>query len=64
MKYSKFFQYAYLIFAALFIYDAIDKYFNQGVVAYTSLLLGATAVFMFFFKRKFAKKFDKKDPSN
>ena len=64
MKYSKFFQYAYLIFAALFIYDAAEKYFNQGIVAYTSLLLGATAVFMFFFRRKFAKKFDNKDQSN
>ena len=41
MKYSKFFQYAYLIFAALFIYDALDKYFNQGIVAYASLLLSA-----------------------
>ena len=64
MKYSKFFQYAYLIFAALFIYDAVDKYFNQGIVAYASLLLSATAIFMFFFRRKFAKKFDKKDQSN
>ena len=61
MKYSKFFQYAYLIFAVLFIYDALNKYFNEGMVAYTSLLLAATAVFMFFFRRKFAKKMKKKD---
>ena len=61
MKYSKFFQYAYLIFAVLFIYDALNKYFNEGMVAYTSLLLAATAVFMFFFRRKFAKKMEKKD---
>ncbi|WP_223551088.1 hypothetical protein [Aestuariivivens sp. NBU2969] len=61
MRYSKFFQYAYLIFAILFIYDAINKYVNEGVVAYTSLLLAATAVFMFFFRRRFAKKMANKD---
>ena len=51
------------LFAALFIYDAVDKYFNQDVVAYTSILLGATAVFMFFFRRKFSRKFDNRDQS-
>ncbi|WP_242085572.1 hypothetical protein [Aestuariivivens sediminis] len=61
MKYSKFFQYAYLIFAVLFGYDAMSKYLNEGVVAYTSLLLAATAIFMFFFRRRFAKKMDNKD---
>ena len=63
MKYSKIFQYAYIIFAALFIYDVIEKYFNEGIVAYTSLLLAATAVFMFFFRRRFTKKFENKDQS-
>ncbi|WP_242131462.1 hypothetical protein [Aestuariivivens marinum] len=61
MRYSKFFQYAYLIFAVLFIYDAINKYIKEGIVAYTSLLLAATAVFMFFFRRRFAKKMENKD---
>lgn len=58
MKYSKFFQYAYLVFAVLFIFDAITKYVNEGIVAYMSLLLAATAVFMFFFRRRFAKKME------
>ena len=62
MKYMKFFQYAYIVFAVLFIYDAIDKWFSQGVVAYMSILLAATAIFMFFFKRRFNKKFENKDP--
>ncbi|WP_242091850.1 hypothetical protein [Aestuariivivens sediminicola] len=61
MKYSKFFQYAYLVFAVLFAYDAIVKYANEGTVAYTSILLAATAVFMFFFRRRFAKKMENKD---
>jgi uncharacterized membrane protein len=64
MKYSKIFQYAYLVFAVLFLYDAITKYLNSGMVAYTSILLAALAVFMFFFRSKFAKKFEKRDNSN
>lgn len=56
MKIVKFFQYAYLIFAALFIYDAITNW-GQGR-AYGSLLLAATAIFMFFFRRRFNKRFD------
>ncbi len=61
MRYTKFFLYAYLIFGALFLYDAITKYVNTKEIAYASLLLGATAIFMFFFKRKFYKKFEKRN---
>ncbi len=61
MKYTKFFQYAYLVFAGLFIYDAIAKYATDGKIAYASILLAATAVFMFFFRRKFNKRFDNKN---
>ena len=64
MKYMKFFQYAYLFFAVLFIYDAISKYIDSGTIAYMSILLAATAVFMYFFRKKFNKKFDNNDNSN
>lgn len=47
MKYYKIFQYAYLVLAALFIYDAIDKYTVNGELSYTSVLFAALAVFMF-----------------
>jgi len=57
----KFFQYAYLIFAILFTYDAIQKWYSEGTVAYISILLAVTAVFMFFFRRKFNKKFENKE---
>jgi len=57
----KFFQYAYLIFAILFVYDAIQKWYSEGVIAYMSILLAATAIFMFFFRRKFNKKFENKE---
>ena len=58
MKYSKIFQYAYLVFAALFIYDGISKWSHGGNAAYVSFGLAALAIFMYFFRRKFAKKYD------
>jgi hypothetical protein len=64
MKFIKFFQYAYLLFAILFLYDVVSKYLADGTVAYMSLLLGATALFMFFFRKKFNKKFENRDNSN
>ena len=64
MKYSKIFQYAYLVFAILFIYDAITKYLNTGVIAYTSILLAALAIFMYFFRKKFSNKIENRNKSN
>ena len=63
MKYSKIFQYAYLVFAALFIYDAVTKYINKDKGFYLSLGLAALAIFMFFFKRRFAKKYENSNTS-
>ena len=64
MKYSKIFQYAYLAFAILFLYDVVTTYMKTGVVNYAYLLLVALAIFMFFFRRKFAKKYNNKNNSN
>jgi ABC-type spermidine/putrescine transport system permease subunit I len=64
MKYYKIFQYAYLMFAVLFLYDGISKWNDGTNGAYISLGLAALAVFMFFFRKKFSKKFDNKDNSN
>ncbi|AEH00427.1 hypothetical protein Lacal_0576 [Lacinutrix sp. 5H-3-7-4] len=61
MKIFKLFQYAYLVFALLFFYDAFSNWGETR--AYSSLLLGALAVFMFFFRKRFNKKFDNKDQS-
>lgn len=62
MKYSKIFQYAYLVFAVLFIYDGITKWNLEDTnAAYISLGLGALAIFMYFFRSKFAKKFDNRN---
>lgn len=64
MKYYKIFQYAYLVFAVLFLYDGISKWNDGTNGAYISLGLAALAIFMFFFRKKFSKKFDNKDNSN
>ena len=58
MKLLKLFQYAYIIFAVLFLYDAISNWSSDRNRAYMSLLFVALAVFMFFFRKKFRKKFE------
>jgi len=56
MKFLKFFQYAYIVFAVLFLYDAISKWNTDRNGAYMSLFFAALATFMFFFRKKFEKK--------
>lgn len=63
MKYSKIFQYAYLVFAVLFIYDGISKWGDGTNRAYVALALGALAIFMYFFRQKLRKKYENKDNS-
>lgn len=64
MKYSKIFQYAYLVFAGLFIYDGISKWNDGTNGSYISLGLAALAVFMYFFRQKFRRKYQDKDGQN
>lgn len=61
MKFFKFFQYAYLLFAIIFIYDVIKTYLESNTINYISLFLAVLALFMFFFRRRYFKKFDNKD---
>ena len=58
MKLLKVFQYAYIIFAVLFLWDAITNWSIDRNRAYISLLFTALAVFMFFFRKRFGKKFE------
>lgn len=48
----------YIIFAVLFLFDFFTKYFQKSDISWASLALGIGAIFMFFFRRKFAKKFE------
>lgn len=54
MKILGLFQYAYLIFAVLFAYDAIVNPERRVV----SFLLAALAIFVFFFRKRFRKRFE------
>ncbi len=57
MKILSILQYLYLGFAALFLFDAIDKWSSDRNAAYISLFFSALAVAMFFFRKKFKKRF-------
>lgn len=60
MKFSKFFEFAYLAAAAFFLYEAISVWNSQRSQAYLFLLFVAVAVFMFFFRRHFRHKYTNK----
>ncbi|KIQ17897.1 MULTISPECIES: hypothetical protein [Flavobacterium] len=54
----KYTQYLYLIIAVAFIYDGITKLNDPTGNPWLSFLIAAVSVFMFFFRRKYAKRFD------
>jgi uncharacterized membrane protein len=59
MKLLGFFQYVYLVFAVLFLYDAYTQWSSgNSTRALMSFLLAALAVFIFFFRKRFRKKFE------
>ncbi len=61
MKLQKFFQYAYLFFAVLFTYEAIVNWNSDRNRSYMLLVIAALAVFMFFFRKRFAKKMEERN---
>ncbi|MBA0883553.1 hypothetical protein [Flavobacterium undicola] len=56
MSFLKYTPYLYLLFAVFFVYDAIVKWNDVDATPVLSLLISGLAVFMFFFRRRFAKK--------
>ena len=58
LKALKIFQYAYIIFAVMFTWDAISNWSIDRSRSYISLLFAALAIFMFFFRKRFRKKFE------
>lgn len=59
-KFFSFFQFAYLIFGAVFIVTGILEYGKSPQRAFLMFGMAALAIFMFFFKRHFKRKFDNK----
>ena len=58
MKILRFLQYAYLFFVLLFLYDAISNWNIDRGRSYMSLFFAALALFMFFFRKKYRKRFE------
>jgi hypothetical protein len=58
MNYLKYTQYVYLIAGLLFAYDGFTKLNSGTDMPYISFILAVAAIGVFFFRRKFAKKFD------
>ncbi|APU67736.1 MAG: hypothetical protein VX712_06590 [Bacteroidota bacterium] len=60
-KYFRYFEYAYLIFAAFFLFEAVRIWNSERSRAYIFLFFVAIAVFMFFFKRRFRRRFEERN---
>lgn len=60
-KFFKYFEYAYLIFAAVFIITGFIELSKNPNQAYMLFGMAAVAVFMFFFKRRFRRRFEERN---
>jgi len=58
MNYLKYTPYIYLVFGAYFIYDGVTKLNAAEATPWLSFIIAGLAIFMFFFRLKFAKKFE------
>lgn len=58
MKYLQYTQYIYLVAAIIFAVRAAEIWDTAQDQAYLYLGITALSIFMFFFRRKFAKKFE------
>jgi len=60
-KIWKFFEFAYLIIAVIFIVETILQWNENRNKAYLLLLFSMVAVGMYFFRKKFRKKIEKRN---
>ena len=60
-KIWKIFEYGYLIVAIVFIVETIINWNTNREKAYLLLLFSVVAVFMYFFKKRFRKRIDKRN---
>lgn len=54
----KIFEYGYLVIAAFFLYQTVASWTVEPQRAYLYALFVIVALLMYFFKRKFRKKFE------
>jgi hypothetical protein len=60
-KFFKYFEYAYIVFALLFIATGIYEFETNENRAYLMFGMAGVAVFIFFFKRHFRRKFENRE---
>jgi len=60
IKYLKFSGIAYLLLAAFSVYTAISRWESDRENAYIFLGFSVVLVFLFFFKRKFIKRYEER----
>lgn len=58
MNYMKYTQYAYLVAGVILLIDGVMKLNAADKNAYLIMAMGVVAIGLFFFRRKFAKKFE------
>ncbi|MGV1012890.1 MAG: hypothetical protein ACOYBS_10605 [Flavobacterium sp.] len=63
MNYLKITKYIHLIVGFVMVYDAITKW-NEDPKPWLSVILAGLAFFTYFFRTKFAKKFEDRDKQN
>nr|WP_315157935.1 hypothetical protein [uncultured Flavobacterium sp.] len=57
MNFLKYTSYLYLAFGLYFLYEGYTQW-SANENPFLSFVIGGLAIFMFFFRRKFAKKFE------
>ncbi|CAM3305312.1 hypothetical protein [Aequorivita lipolytica] len=60
-KISRFIEYIYIIAAVFFTYEAINTWSTDPNKAYLYIFFVVIAIFMFFFRRNFRKKIEKRN---
>ncbi len=60
MNYIKYTPYVYLVFGLFFVYDGISKMIREESYIF-SFIIAIAAIFMFFFRKNFAKKMEERN---
>jgi hypothetical protein len=60
-KFFKYFEYAYILFGVIFIATAIYEYQETPSRSYMLFAMGVVAILMFFFKRRFRRRFEERN---
>ncbi|RZJ36434.1 MAG: hypothetical protein EOO51_01485 [Flavobacterium sp.] len=64
MSYLKYTPYVYLLAGLFFVYDGITKLKDPEGGYWLSFIIAFFAIFLFFFRRHFAKKFESRRKGN